>query len=56
MKKRNGWRKLLAVGLLSGSFLFQTPTCTERAAVITALNSAITAGGVLYIVDRIVND
>ncbi len=56
MKKRNGWKKLLVMGLLGGSFLFQTPTCTDRMAVITAFNSAITAGGVLYIVNRVVND
>jgi hypothetical protein len=54
--KRNVWKKLLAVGLIGGSFLFQAPTCTERAAVITAFSSVITAGGLLYIVDRVIND
>ncbi len=58
MKKNvpNAWRKLLAVGLIGGSFLFQTPTCTERAQVITAASTAVTAAGVLYLVDRVVND
>ncbi len=54
--KRSVWKKLLAVGVLGGSFLFQTSACTERAALVTAFSSAITAGGVLYIVDRVIND
>ncbi|MFQ5805563.1 MAG: hypothetical protein ACE5I3_03825 [Phycisphaerae bacterium] len=54
--KRNTWKKLLAVGVLGGAFLFQTPTCTERAVWVTAVSSAATAGGVLYLVGRIVND
>jgi len=54
--KKNVWKKLLVVGLLGGSFLFQAPTCTERAAFVTAVSSAITAGGVLFIVDRVLND
>jgi hypoxanthine-guanine phosphoribosyltransferase len=56
MKKRNRWKKLLLVGVLGGSFLFQAPTCTERAAWVTAFSSAITAGGVLYLVERVIND
>ena len=54
--KRSGWKKLLVVGLLSGSFLFQAPTCTQQAAWITAITSTATAGGVLYLVSRVVND
>jgi hypothetical protein len=54
--KRSLWKKLLAVGVLGGSFLFQTPTCTERAALVTAFSSAITAGGVLYLVNQVIND
>jgi hypothetical protein len=54
--KKSVWKKLLAIGVLGGSFLFQTPTCTERAAFVTAVSSAITAGGVLYLVDRVIND
>ncbi len=50
------WKRLIVFGALGGSFLFQTPTCTQRATVSTAISSAITAGGVLYIVDRIIND
>ena len=29
--KRSVWKKLLAIGVLGGSFLFQAPTCTEQA-------------------------
>jgi hypothetical protein len=54
--KRSVWKKLLAIGVLGGSFLIQTPTCTERATLVTAFTSAITAGGVLYLVDRVIND
>ncbi len=50
------WKKLLAVGLIGGSFLFQTPTCTDTAQVVTATSSVLTMGGVLYIVDRLIND
>jgi hypothetical protein len=54
--KKKAWKRLLAVGLIGGSFLFQAPTCTERAVFTTAVSSVITAGGVIYIVDRIIND
>ena len=54
MKKM--WKKLLAVGLISGAFMFQTPTCTPTAEVITAGASLVTAGGVLYLVDRVVRN
>ena len=50
------WKKLLAVGLIGGSFLFQTPTCAERAQIITAASSVVGAAGVLYLVDRVIND
>ena len=54
--RRSLWKKLLAVGLLGGSCLFQTPTCTDQAAWVTAVSSAVTAGGVIYLVDRVIND
>jgi hypothetical protein len=56
MKKKNVWKKLLTVGLIGGSFLFQAPTCTERAQVITAGATVVTAAGVIYLVDRVIND
>ena len=52
--KKNLWKKLLAVGLIGGSFLFQAPTCAERAQIITA--ALVSAAGVLYIVDRVMNE
>jgi hypothetical protein len=55
MKKRM-WKRLLAVGLLGGACLLQLPTCTQQALWATAVSSAVTAGGVLYIVSRVLND
>ncbi len=46
---------IIALALLSGTILFQTPGCTETAAVVTALSSALTAGGVLYLVRRVID-
>jgi hypothetical protein len=48
------WKKL-ALALLSGTILFQTPGCTETAAVVTAVSSALTAGGLLYLVNRVID-
>ena len=56
MKKRSVWKRLLAIGVLGGSLLFQAPTCADQAAIITAASSAVTAGGVLYIVNRIISE
>lgn len=49
------WKRWAAV-VLSGSMLFQVPGCLETAAVITSFSSVLTAGGVLYLVGRIIND
>ncbi len=56
MKAIRNWKKLLAVGLISGSFLFQTTTCVDRAQLVTSVSSVINAAGTLYIVDRVLND
>jgi len=57
MKAIKHWKKLLVVGLLGGSFLFQpTAACVDRAQVVTSVSSVITAAGTLYIVDRVLND
>lgn len=56
MKKKNAWKKVLVIGLIGGSSLFQTTTCTEQAQVITAASSVVGAAGVLYLVNRVVND
>jgi hypothetical protein len=54
--KKNLWKKLLAVGLIGGSFLFQGTTCAERAQIVTAASAVVSTAGVLYIVDRVLNE
>ncbi len=52
---RNGqWKKYL-LPLLSGGLLCQVPGCAEAAAGITALATSITAGGVIYLVWRVID-
>lgn len=45
--------KLLLLGLSSGAVLFQTASC---AATLTAASSLVTAGGVLFIIRRILEN
>lgn len=54
--KKKLWKKLLAVGVLSGSIMFQTPACVQTAEVVTAASSLVTAGGVIYLVDRVIRN
>ncbi len=56
MKRTSWWKKMLAIGALSGAVLFQTPACTDAAQIITAGASVVTAGGVMYLVDRVIRD
>lgn len=51
MRKRlwGRWASLLAVGAV----LLQTPSCVETATVVTSIAQVITAGGVMYIVTRV---
>ena len=51
MRKRlwGRWATLLA----AGAVLLQTPGCVETAAVVTSIAQVITAGGVMYIVGRV---
>ena len=51
MRKRS-WNKW-AVLLASGAFLLQTPACVETATILTSISSVISAGGVLYLVGRV---
>lgn len=45
------------VGLIAaGAALFQTASCADTSNFLTSTSSLVTAGGVLYIVFRIVND
>lgn len=46
----NRWALLLASG---GAILLQTPSCVESATIVGSVAQVITAGGVLYIVGRI---
>ncbi len=55
MRKRGEWYRFLA-SLSSGAFMLQTAGCAETALVATGIFSAVTAGGVIYLVSRIVND
>ncbi|GEM_PF-3409058 len=55
-KKIKLLKKLLAMSVVGGAVLFQAPTCTDQAQIITAASSLVTAAGVVYIVDRVVND
>ncbi len=50
---RNARYKRLALAVLSGSILLQAPGCVEAALGITSVASALTAGGVLYLVGKI---
>ncbi len=45
-------RRLLAA-VACGGMLLQTPGCTDLALAVGSLSSAITAGGVLYLVARV---
>lgn len=57
MKRISGWKKtLLLVGVLSSSCVFQTTACTQTSAAIAATGSVVTAGGVLYLVSRVLGD
>ena len=49
-------RKGVVLFLISGACLLQTAACTDQLLTTTAISSAVTAGGVLYIVGRILND
>lgn len=53
MRKRT-WITWAAI--LSSGALFQTNACTQTASVVTATASAVTAGSVIYIVTRIIEN
>jgi hypothetical protein len=52
---RNGQWKRLALALLSGTILFQTPGCTEAALAITTIATSVTAGGVIYLIVKVLD-
>jgi hypothetical protein len=49
------WRKW-AVMLTSGATLLQVTGCAEVSVVITAVATSVTAGGVIYLISRILTD
>lgn len=52
---RNGqWKKNL-LAMLSGSILFQTTGCAEASLIITSLASVVTAGGVIYLIRKVLD-
>jgi hypothetical protein len=46
------WHKWAAV-IACGAMLLQIPSCADAAAAATAASSVVTAGGVIYIISRI---
>lgn len=55
--KRNGirWHRWM-VAVASGAVLLQTTACVEFSSTLTAIATTVSAGGVLYIVSRILNN
>lgn len=63
--ERNNWgntamtkksMKYWALALSSGAFLLQAASCVPAAAVVTSVSSLATAGGVFYLIFRIVDN
>jgi hypothetical protein len=52
---RNGRIKRLALAMFSGAILFQAPGCVETAVGLTTLGSLVTAGGVIYLIQKILD-
>lgn len=52
---RDGRWKRSALTLLSGMVLFQVPGCTEGALAAMTLASVVTAGGVMFLVFRVID-
>lgn len=47
--------KKFSFAMLSGLVLFQVPACADAALAVTTLSSAVTAGGVVYLVYRVID-
>lgn len=48
------FRRLL-LALSSGAVFMQVPGCTETAAVVTAVATTVSAGGLLFLINRILD-
>lgn len=46
------WTRLLATAL-SGAVVFQTASCIDTTSFITAISTSIAAGGVIYLVSKV---
>lgn len=55
MKMNKMQWKRLTLAMFSGGLLFQVPACAETALFVTSLSSALTAAGVLYLVNRVLD-
>ena len=53
MRNRD-WKRLV-FAMLSGGILMQTASCTDAALGITTIATAITAGGVIFIIQKIMS-
>jgi hypothetical protein len=52
---RNWQWKRMALAVLSGTILFQTPGCAEASLGITAIATTVTAGGVIYLIRKVLD-
>ena len=50
---RNGRIKRLALAVFSGAILLQAPGCVETAVGLTTVASLVTAGGVIYLIRKV---
>jgi hypothetical protein len=50
---RNGRLKKLALAVFSGAILFQAPGCVETAVGLSTVASLVTAGGVIYLIRKV---
>lgn len=53
MKDKLKWKRFM-LKFLSGAIMLQTSGCTDIATFTTTIASIVTAGGVIYIVTRVI--
>lgn len=54
--KRSNWKKWVALLTTGAAVLQATTSCNRLATGVITASSVVTAGGVLYIIDRIVRN
>ena len=52
---RNGRIKRLALAVFSGAILLQAPGCVETAIGLSTLGTLVTAGGVIYLIRKVLD-